>query len=30
MKAEGASLRAIANAMGIGYGTVRKRLRQVS
>ena len=30
MKAEGASLREIANAMGIGYGTVRKRLRQVS
>jgi DNA invertase Pin-like site-specific DNA recombinase len=30
MKAEGASLREIANAMGIGYGTVRKRLRQMS
>jgi len=30
MKAEGASLREIADAMGIGYGTVRKRLRQVS
>jgi len=30
MKSEGASLREIADAMGIGYGTVRKRLRQVS
>jgi DNA invertase Pin-like site-specific DNA recombinase len=30
MKSEGTSLREIANAMGIGYGTVRKRLRQMS
>lgn len=30
LKAEGASLRQIAEKLGIGYGTVRTRLRQVS
>lgn len=30
LKAKGASLRQIAEALGIGYGTVRTRLRQVS
>jgi DNA invertase Pin-like site-specific DNA recombinase len=30
MKAEGASLRQIAKTLGIGYGTVRMRLRRVS
>jgi DNA invertase Pin-like site-specific DNA recombinase len=30
MKAEGASLRDIATALGVGYGTVRTRLAQVS
>lgn len=30
LKAEGASLRQIAEKLGIGYGTVRARLRQVS
>jgi hypothetical protein len=30
MKAEGASLRQIAEALGIGYGTVRTRLQQAS
>ena len=30
LKAQGASLRQIAETLGIGYGTVRTRLRQVS
>jgi DNA-binding NarL/FixJ family response regulator len=30
MKADGLSIRHIAKALGISYGTVRKRLRQVS
>jgi len=30
LKAEGASLRQIAEALGIGYGTVRMRLQQAS
>ena len=30
LKAEGASLREIAQALGIGYGTVRARLQQAS
>ena len=30
LKAQGASLRQIAQTLGIGYGTVRTRLRQVS
>jgi len=30
LKAEGASLRQIAEALGVGYGTVRARLRVVS
>ena len=30
LKTEGASLRQIAEALGIGYGTVRTRLQQAS